>query len=670
MLIAMIAPNVETLKMLSRPMLHTFAALACAISLSLVVLSVAHAQPVTQSETEPGSDSTNTVTTFRADQTVEDVETLRVSVLNEGSLSSVGQLRLSFIDGVQKLHIDAAYTEKPDGRRVSVPDSGIITRDADAGGNVYTRDQRQIIVIFPDLAVGDTVVLTWRLTHSGDMFPGHYTQAHIFPRQNSVGTSDVQIVTPKDLYLNIATQGAGFATDTKEVDGTRVTTVTHRPGAKVADEAGAVSARDREPMLFVSTFRDYEALGNAYWKEAAPKAAVTPALQVLARQIVQNIEGKREQAEAISIWVKRNIRYVAVYLGPGRVVPNPAEDVLQIRYGDCKDHVTLMMALLSAVGIESEQVLIQAGNAYALPGAPVIAAFNHVIIYLPQFGLYDDPTVRFSAFGVLDAATYDKPVVRVSERGAVRGRTPAMNPDDHVTINRTKLSVAADGTVTGETRQISKGAFATSARDTTLRLQQLGAETAAEQRLAFLGSAGKGRFEIPILNNTAEYTIAGVFRLNRRMKTPFSGSYPIPVGMPIHMRPGEGFFGRRQESRTMPFTCFAGRQIEEVELSFPDDTPPQRPFTNRRLERELYTYTSEYKLEGHTLRLRREFVSRVPSQVCDAAIEEQLAKDLATIGGSLKTGMTFEKSGRPAAQNATPQKEENPGVSSAPLSEH
>ena len=52
---------------------------------------------------------------------------------------------------------------------------------------------------------------------------------------------------------------------------------------------------------------------------------------------------------------------------------------------------------------QQDQVLIQAGNAYALPGAPVMAAFNHVIIYLPQFSLYDDPTVRFSAFGVLDA---------------------------------------------------------------------------------------------------------------------------------------------------------------------------------------------------------------------------------------------------------------------------
>ena len=115
----------------------------------------------------------------------------------------------------------------------------------------------------------------------------------------------------------------------------------------------------------------------------------------------------------------------------------------------------------------------------------------------------------------------------------------------------------------------------------------------------------------------------------------------------------------------MPFVCFAGRQVEELELSFTDDPPPQKPFTNRRLERKLFSYTSEYKLEGRTLRLKREFVSRVPSQVCDAALEEQLGKDLVTIGESLKTTMVFEKTARPAIQDAAPQgaapqKEDNP----------
>src|SRR6266516_3351285 len=102
--------------MLNRSTFRALAVLAYATSLSLAALSAAHAQPETQSGTTQGSISTNTVTTFRADQTVEASVTCRVRMLHLGSFSSAGQLRFSFIDGVQKLQIAEAYTEKPDGR--------------------------------------------------------------------------------------------------------------------------------------------------------------------------------------------------------------------------------------------------------------------------------------------------------------------------------------------------------------------------------------------------------------------------------------------------------------------------------------------------------------------------------------------------------------------------
>ena len=38
------------------------------------------------------------------------------------------------------------------------------------------------------------------------------------------------------------------------------------------DEPGAVSPLDRDPAVFVSTFRSYEELGLAYGKAALPKA--------------------------------------------------------------------------------------------------------------------------------------------------------------------------------------------------------------------------------------------------------------------------------------------------------------------------------------------------------------------------------------------------------------
>ncbi len=111
----------------------------------------------------------------------------------------------------------------------------------------------------------------------------------------------------------------------------------------------------------------------------------------------------------------------------------------------------LMTALLAAKGIASDQVLVNLGNVYTLPETVARSYFNHVIVYLPEFGMYDDPTAAYASFGVLSRQTYDKPVLHASAQGAHLSHIPAMRAVEHTTVNRTRIAIAADGTVTGET---------------------------------------------------------------------------------------------------------------------------------------------------------------------------------------------------------------------------
>src|SRR5207237_6980278 len=57
-------------------------------------------------------------------------------------------------------------------------------------------------------------------------------------------------------------------------------------------------------------------------------------------------------------------------LGSGWTPHEPSE-IIKLRYGDCKDHATLMGALLAAKGIASEAVVVNAGNVYTLPQVAV-----------------------------------------------------------------------------------------------------------------------------------------------------------------------------------------------------------------------------------------------------------------------------------------------------------
>jgi tetratricopeptide (TPR) repeat protein len=603
------------------------------------IAAASMAAEASQRDTLPFSIAVNSTVTVHADRTAEIVETQRISVLTAPAIQSQSQRNFSYVEGMQTLEISEAYTEKPNGSRVLVDPASILTRDAASGlAGVFTRDLKSKTVIFPDVAMGDTLVMTTRREIKSAAFAGQFTLSLFYGRETPRLLSTAAIIAPKDLGLKVALYGEGFEHQIDEGSTTISHRVTYRPDRFVLPEVGETSPWDRDPRIIISTYRDYEELGRAFWAAASGKVKATAEIQRLADEITKDVDDRRAQAEAIDRWVKRNIRYVGVYLGTGRWIPNDAATVLTNKYGDCKDHATLMMALLAAKHIDSEYALINLGNAYTLPETVAPDYFNHVILHLPEFGLFDDPTVGVASFAVLAGLAYDKPVVIASAKGAHLARTPAMKPEGHVVSILTRFKVAADGSVTGDFRQSTTGAMAIDARTTALKIQGIGSEAGAERMLHNNGNAGKGRFEIGTpLALDESYVISGTFALNGRMQVPVEGSWPIPRGMTTVKRPGEFLLGLRVSSRSVPFICFAGRQIEEIEITVADELPIPRLLNPFRIENRLFIYQTSYQVDGRTLKVRREFVSRVPGQVCGPEVETEVAAPLKTVAQNLSS---------------------------------
>jgi hypothetical protein len=595
---------------------------------------------------------------LNADKTGEVLETRRTKVLGVAALQNVAQQNIDYVEGMQSLEIVAAFTEKANGTKVPVDRATVITRDAATGlGAVFLRDVKVVTVIFPDVAVGDTLVLTTRKMIHSDTFAGHFEQMIPFAGNLSSGDSMVSVIVPSSLPLKVGVQGEGIQ-HMATVQGTEtrhVITYRGRPGVPAEDRM--TSPLDRDPGVFISTFASYEELARSYWDAARGAIEVTPEIARLANEITRGVDGKRAQAQAISAWVKTNIRYVFVVLGATRVVPHSAAVVLQNRYGDCKDHAVLMSALLAAKGIDVEQVLINSQNAYTLSEPATMGHLDHVILYLPEFGTYDDPTLQFASFGVLAGEEYDKPVVHVSDRRAYRARTPAMKPEDHLSIRRTRLSVAADGTVSGETEQFGTGLFAMNARAISASLQANGLERSAEEILRRANTPGKGTFEIGSLTDLSDsYSARARFAYDERMAIKPAMNFSIPTGLGIQVRPGDYVLGPLLPSRKLPFTCFAGTQVEEIELTFAEGVPLPQKIDGRRIETKSFLYTADYRLDNRSLKVRREFVSRVPGQVCAAEVEGAIVQPLREVFASNATRIAFpaQSAQRPAQPPSPP----------------
>jgi hypothetical protein len=580
-----------------------------------------------------------------ADKTMDVTNMKSYTILSEAAIDSAATQVSGYIENMHLLDVAEAYTLKANGKRIDVDLATIVRRDGASGlAGTYLRDYKQLVLNFPDVEVGDTLVVTRRQKVLASVFPGHIYDYDFYDRTGNMTEATVVVRAPKDMFLQVAASGEGMSQEEKTEGNERVITMRYQaPALRVAEETGAVAPGDREPRMIVSTFRNYEEMGAAYALGAAGKSRVTPAIQALADSITKDIPDRRGQAEAISHWVKKNIRYVNVTLGVGRVVPNEASEVLRNRYGDCKDHTTLMLALLAAKDIVAEPVLINSATAYTLAEPATPAVIDHVIVFLPEFGLYDDPTASTASFGVLPVSSYDKPVVHAGATGAHLERIPAIKASDHVFINRAKVKVAADGSMTGEMQNIGTGFYASTARSLTSRIQSIGLEAALERYSAqTLKTPSKGRFAVSSATNfTQPFTISATFRYLDGLKLPVDAERALPAGLPVIERPGDWMFGSRLPGRRFDFVCYAGRQIDEIEITFAEGLPLPAPMKAFADKNDLISFSVSSTLIDRTLRVTREFESNVKGQVCSAADEAAIGTFLKAVTEKLDEKMVF-----------------------------
>jgi len=609
-------------------------------------LLLAIASPVC-ADTPAYSTAVDSRMTINSDLTAIQDTTVRQRVLKESAIRILGQQSLSFAESISTIEIVEAFTEKADGRRLTLDPANILTRDAATGLNaVYQRDAKVTTLIFPDVQVGDTLVYVSRTHRHDRRIPGHFSAAFVLARSVPYSTYHLTVEAPKSLELTLHANGEGLTHEASTSSDAQRHTFDYEQKAWFPEEPGAVSVWDRDPQIVITTFKSMLDLGTGYWASMQGKDIVTPEIQLLSDEITKGIESRLAQVEAIEHWVKKNIRYVLVFLGAGGITPNPAPMVLRNKYGDCKDHVALMMALLRAKGIASEQVLISMGSMYRLPARPALL-FNHVMLYLPEFRLYTDPTASSSAFGVLPIGSYDKPVLHISESGGRLARTPPMKPEDHTTTSRTVVTIGADGQITGETRQISTGVFASSARQIAIRIETEGRERYVETLLRALGHPGTGTFDAALPSDFSEpYTLHSTFVLNTRLSVPLSGSRELPFGMPIHKRPGLWPLGQRVAKRQTDFVCFAAREVEEIEITFADGLVLPNRLEGITIDNRYLSYRATYDLVDRTLRVRREFSSNVAGQVCSKEVEAEITGELQRVMRSLGVQMVFGTLGR------------------------
>ena len=577
--------------------------------------------------------------------TLEQFETVRVN--NAQGVKQRGQVPLRYSASLQEMDVLEAYTTTHDGKRIDVESDKIIQQQAPQSADAPMFDDAKVkTVIFPAAEIGSVLTLHWRLTQKTPLFPGTFSMVKVFPRTRDARHSVVTLRAPGSLQLHIeaiGVDGGAIPSDTPESKLWRWTVPAAPPHVA---EIGSVNAIDFSPRVVATTFASYDLAGKAYLERARPKAAVTPEIQRLADQITRGIADRRAQAEALYEWVSKNVRYVAIFLGFGGVVPPDADATAAARYGDCKDHVSLLEALLAAKGIKSSPVLVNLGDTYTVPKvASTPGVFNHAISYLPEFNMFADSTVGVARFGVLPVQERGKPAL-VTDDGSGSAKLvmlPSTDPTHDTVQVETRLSVNGEGTIAGDSKVAQTGVFDVAARQILMSVATTMKPQFAARLLAMTGQSGTGTFvhgDPRDVSSAFQYSTR--FTLPNVVQVPGPGAMAVPVGLGSL----SGIYSALEHTvaprRDFPMALVSGRREETTVLTLPESIDVSQLPKPVVIDSAVGHYESSYAQDGHTLTIRRLLELKLPSPVVGADDYQKLRALAAGVNRDLRAQIVYQ----------------------------
>ncbi len=84
----------------------------------------------------------------------------------------------------------------------------------------------------------------------------------------------------------------------------------------------------------------------------------------------------------IARFVQTNLTYKAIEFGRRARIPKKPSDIIQNKYGDCKDHAVLLQQMLVAVGVPARLALVNLHSPIQT-NQPSLDQFDHMIVYVP-----------------------------------------------------------------------------------------------------------------------------------------------------------------------------------------------------------------------------------------------------------------------------------------------
>jgi hypothetical protein len=393
---------------------------------------------------------------------------------------------------------------------------------------------------------------------------------------------------------------------------------------------------------------DWASVGEWYAQLAQGRTAATPEIAAKARELTAGSKDFYSKVSAITTFLQRDIRYFAIEIGIGGLQPHYAADIYRNRYGDCKDKATLLLAMLSAVGIDGHLVMVDHRRGAVDPKSPsifgdhMIAAIEvpkgtdtsrlHSLVQIDggrQVVIFD-PTQEWIQFGDLPEYEQGSYGLLLDGKNSQITALPVEPPNTSVAKRTGKFALREDGTLTGDVTEDRTGNSA------WMRRARLSADDAREREVWL---------DRLVRDDLSNFTAGGMKidhlqDLDRDLEVSYQVTVPQysrSAGTMLLLRPrvlGHNAFDNldREKHRTLGMDLeYVGIVQDDFTIALPAGYKVDELPAPVKMDVGFASYESATTLAGNTLRYTRTLTVR------EFVLPADKYKELLTLASAIKT---------------------------------
>ncbi len=311
--------------------------------------------------------------------------------LSSSGIESNGDITIEATPSHETVSIDTAYVVASGGERIEIDRSTIQIIDVAQPG-LYSGRKRAVIPL-PALARGAVSVVQSTGRFDAQSWPLPWSN-HVFV-QSDAPVEHFEIRVDWRRAPEVPNWGARpTSLDCREQD--RVLTCEGKEVARLRPDIDLRLAMDSISEIVVAKATTWSKIA-ADVRGLIEQRVAEGVPQGVAQRITREGTTDEEKFRQLFAFVADEIRYVGLERGTGAVVPRAPSTTYARRFGDCKDKVTLLIALAREIGLSPYAVLI--GSNYldtASLTVPSNSYFDHMVVCLDQADektLCADPTV-------------------------------------------------------------------------------------------------------------------------------------------------------------------------------------------------------------------------------------------------------------------------------------